>query len=291
MKQFYEFIRQREEHNKEQLATVLTIFSALFHSCTYALFKGSHQSVSKVFIDRGVLTMIILWFQNGDVDYFPKNYKYIIIFALFGGLGTALFFGSMMFITVGEAVPIFQMNSLFSQIFAICIIGDKLRIKVFMTTIICLFGVLLISRPQFNSEAVAHMIGCVIGLMGSMVASIGFVTVNLAGKQPAGLLTFYFHFFQLAINAIAIFYVGYSPISIKYIFRVCLMSFSGYMGFQCSFKALQYVSYNKIANYNYLQLVYSMILDYLLFSIIPHYLSVLGSLVIVGSILYQINSS
>ena len=34
-----------------------------------------------------------------------------------------------------------------------------------------------------------------------------------------------------------------------------------------------------------------MILDYLLFSIIPHYLSVLGSLVIVGSILYQINSS
>ena len=30
-----------------------------------------------------------------------------------------------------------------------------------------------------------------------------------------------------------------------------------------------------------------MILDYKLFSIIPHYLSVLGSLVIVGSILYQ----
>ena len=130
-----------------------------------------------------------------------------------------------------------------------------------------------------------------LGLIGVLGASCAYVTISWIGKQAHPLISVnYFATWCTLISTIALIFIPSVPFRLPATLREWLLLLSlGVSGFVMQFlltSSLAHKRSNKVLNIVYIQMVFALGFDKILFNQTPGLLSILGSSLILGSVIW-----
>ncbi|KAG0175469.1 hypothetical protein DFQ28_000773 [Apophysomyces sp. BC1034] len=117
--------------------------------------------------------------------------KWLVFRGLVGSIGLALFFYSITQLPLADATVVFFLGPTFTAILAAAILGEAFTLFDGVCSILCMAGVVLVSKPQFlfgdgghggPSNGLQRLIAIAAALVGAMMSAVAYVTVRKIGK-------------------------------------------------------------------------------------------------------------
>jgi drug/metabolite transporter (DMT)-like permease len=264
-------------------AVALMLISAFAFSIMSAMVKlsGDIPIFEKVFF-RNLIGLIIAYImvKNSKARLFGKreNQKYLFFRSILGLLGVILNFYALRYLVLSDASMLNKISPFFVTLFAIMFLKEKIT-KVHIPTLIIVFlGALLIIKPQFNLAVMPSLAGFV----SAMFAAGAYVLIRfLSGREKSATIVFYFTF----ISVIAMFplmILNYQkPTILQFAFLVGTGIFAAIDQFALT-NAYRYAPAGEVSIYNYLSIIFSAIIGFIIWSEVPDFLSVIGTLIIIA---------
>ena len=271
------------------------VLSAFFF-CLMTIFvklAGNELETMQIVFFRGVFTLIITY-------YLVRKYKasiwgnYRSVLFLRGITGSiALFFvyESLQRFSIPEATVIQYLYPIFTAIFGVFFLHEKLSLKIYVAILFGLVGVYTIFEFPFILSSQSILIEDLsIAMIGACLTGAAYVLVRKASKlgESPYTIMFYFPFFSVLISLPFMFSAWTMPSMLcwVYIFFVGVFTQLGQLFLTFGYKVLPA---GKAASTSYVQVPFSIIAGTLLFkdSLTVHF--IIGSLVIFFSIFLIIN--
>lgn len=199
-----------------------------------------------------------------------------------GWAGVAILFSGVIYIPASDAVAITFLNPVFAMLLAIFVLKERLKINRWIAVVISLLGTVVLLRPSLDFESNFFAYLC---LVGAVIMGVEILCIKvLSEREP---------FLQiLFINNLIATLIGVFPMILFFkipniIQLIQLVSIAGAMVLGQFFflNAMKGTETTFIAPFFYSTLVFVMILDLVLFGVIPDVISLIGaSLIILGGI-------
>lgn len=274
---------------------VYMVLSAFFF-CLMTIFvklAGNELETMQIVFFRGVFTLIVTY-------YLVRKYKastwgnYRSVLFLRGITGSiALFFvyESLQRLSIPEATVIQYLYPIFTAIFGVFFLHEKLSLKIYVAILFGLVGVYTIFEFPFILSSQSILLEDLsIAMIGACLTGAAYVLVRKASKlgESPYTIMFYFPFFSVLISLPFMFSAWTMPSTLcwVYIFFVGVFTQLGQLFLTFGYKILPA---GKAASTSYVQVPFSIIAGTLLFkdSLTVHF--IIGSLVIFFSIFLIIN--
>ena len=185
---------------------------------------------------------------------------------------------------IAEVTAIGFSRNLFLAILAVIFLAEKNSIQRVLATIAGFIGILIIMRPGhdvFEGAALIALAGA--GLGATMMVLIR----KLTASDSNAIMMAYPSLAIVLATSIPAYFFWITPTGYE-LFLLVAMSFMGIIGQWCLIQGFRLGEATAVAPASYMRLIFATILGYFLFAEIPDFMSVLGTLVIVGSNLYLI---
>lgn len=250
--------------------------------------------------DRALCSLILLsiffyftkQFGSVKTTYEPK----VLLISAGGCFCDTIYFIAVLSLPISEMVTIVSTIAIFNGILGSYLLGEPyLRIEKILGAISFL-GVFLIVRPPFifGSEGVVAdaptgaLPRYVAGLLGLLNAVVGsFIQVSLReiqARMPPLIVTFYFNLgFVTLLGGYFVMFGSHKTLSFHEITMIIGSSVFHLANFFLIVKALQLEKPSVVGLVGYTNLVFSPIIDLVVFGTLPSFYTVLGALLIVGS--------
>ncbi|EJF89053.1 DMT family transporter [Bartonella tamiae] len=183
---------------------------------------------------------------------------------------------------LAEVTSIFQAYPLFGTIFAILLLKEQVGWRRISALIIGFIGILIMLRPGVGALGP----GAIWALIGALLFALYMALTRLVGGIDKPQTSFFYvGIVGLVIMTIGLpfFWVTVEKQHIPFIVLLCCTSVFGHF---LMIKALSIAPLTVIQPFNYLQLVWSVIIGYLVFSDIPDIYTFIGAFLVVGSGLF-----
>lgn len=275
-------------------------------SSTVSRFVPRIPPVQFIFL-RGLLTIlpyyVYLHYANkvDDLKANLKNYK-LYFNAFLANVSTILFYVAMTRITLNETYTIYSTIGILNGLLASFILKDPYTNLEKILGLVSFLGVILIVRPPIifgyteedltphANSSISHAVAGCLAFFSAVTASLYLIGVRASRSNvDPYVMTFY-------VNASTVFWYGlYFLLFGEYI----TPTFSEYFGcfvfgalsiaalVVVSF-ALKYATPSVVGILDYAQLVFSLLVDIILFGEYPAFLTIVGALLILGSCLYLV---
>ncbi len=161
------------------------------------------------------------------------------------------------------------------------VLGEKIRLRSWLATGIGFAGVLLIARPSGELNG----IGVVFALCAALTYSLyQILTRKLAATEPPMRQLFYIALVGTVIMSffLPFFWSGFSP-TLTQALLILSLGFYGGVGHFLFIRAFHESPASRLAPLVYVQMVWAMLLGWLVFGHFPDHVSILGMLVIGGA--------
>jgi drug/metabolite transporter (DMT)-like permease len=199
-----------------------------------------------------------------------------------GFIGNVCFFFALINLTIGDTVTIQFSRPLIMVVLAAIFLGEAIGARRAIATIIGFGGVLIITRP-FGEGFDPWVLSAVGGaLFGSLVV----VCVKLLSRtESTPVIMFYYALYTTLFSLIPAAFVWQAPTLEQWglLFLTGTLSIVG-QGMFTHGVGLGETSF--VMPFDYLRIVYSFLLGFVLFSEVPGYWSLAGAAVIVGASVY-----
>ena len=280
------------------------LIAAFFANFQAVLVKSlDGLKTSQIFFVRSVIVILICVSYLTLADRFNEivnsfNLRMVSI-GLTGGLGLCLFYYSLNFLPLSEAVVIYFAIAFFNGIIARIFLKEKYTAREKFMGIINIVGVLLIARPRvvfheeevdiseekFMTDNVSHSSAAVLCFVSTAFASGSQVLIRSMDKErdpniPVIYINLAIFVFTSARIWISGFTIGITFYEFLGAFAVAV---ANVVGMYFSVRALRLEKPSVIGIVTYSQLIYSLIWDFLLFDEIPSWYTVIGTGLILGS--------
>lgn len=170
---------------------------------------------------------------------------------------------------------------LWSILLAALVLGERIRIRRSIATIVGFVGVVLMVQPQSGIEPAA-----LVALLGAVLASCAITTMkNLTRTEPSDRIVFYFLFYGTLILAIPAVPVFQMPTAVEWGWLV-LFGFFGSSGQYFLTRAYAAGEMTIVAPLDFLRVVVAGVLGYVLFDEIPDSWAFIGAAVVVSACAY-----
>ncbi|CAK93526.1 unnamed protein product (macronuclear) [Paramecium tetraurelia] len=222
---------------------------------------------------------------------YPKEKMPYIIKSQVGiGIGTLFYFYGVKLISLSEAVILFCTNSIWSQIMVSIMNKEGITKSRLFNSILCIIGVILIANPQLKSQdQLQHVIGCLCILACSIIQSYAFIIMKQIGTEiPSSVTVTYFNVIMLFLSSVQQQYVATFEYFDDYFFYSFGFSIFTLLAQVIKFRAQTMVTYDKICNYSYSQMIYIIIIDFLVFRTVMSKLCIIGALFIISGVFKQL---
>ncbi|MDB9824573.1 DMT family transporter [Alphaproteobacteria bacterium] len=190
------------------------------------------------------------------------------------------------------AYPILLSAPVFLTIMGVIFLREKLNIYKVLSLIIAMTGVILISGFSFNQGY--NKEGIILLLIGSLLVAVLDLTVRLFGKKETTIaLSFYNLFFAAAIFAL-LSLNSLQPIMFLDLAAITAGGFLDGVGMLLLVFALKNIEASYVSITHYSQILYGLIIGYIIFSHVPSYIEIIGSILIILSgylIYFKLNES
>jgi len=202
-----------------------------------------------------------------------------------GFLGNVCFFFALINMAIGDTVTIQFSRPLIMVLLAALFLGEAVGGRRAVATAIGFVGVLIITRPfgeGFNPWVLAAVGGA---LFGSLVV----VAVKLLSRtESTPVIMFYYALYTTLFSLIPALFVWQAPTPMEWglLFLTGALSIVG-QGMFTHGVGLGETSF--VMPFDYLRIVYSFLLGFLLFAEVPGVWSLTGAMVIVGASIYLLH--
>eukprot|EP01017_Pseudomicrothorax_dubius_P040606 TRINITY_DN6377_c0_g1_i4.p1 TRINITY_DN6377_c0_g1~~TRINITY_DN6377_c0_g1_i4.p1 ORF type:complete len:231 (-),score=9.94 TRINITY_DN6377_c0_g1_i4:4-696(-) len=197
----------------------------------------------------------------------------LILRGFFGFFAVGFSYAALHLIKFSEAVPIMQTAPMWTAVFSVLLIGEKLTIDVILNIVLCFSGVLLITLSKSAKEDKslptsdsARMLGICCCLLSSLGRASVNVLIRKTGKK-VNILSFAFYFYvanaMFSMPCMMYEHWGDHPIS-DYLYVAGIAIFA-YVAQLCYTRGLQLEKAAKVAALAYTQIMWAAILDIVVF--------------------------
>jgi drug/metabolite transporter (DMT)-like permease len=195
-------------------------------------------------------------------------------------LSTLLFFSTVKYVGVAEAISISFVAPLVVVFLAWPILGERITAMGVVAVVLGFVGVLVVIRPGSAVFQWASVL-----LLGSAIcyAIYQIIIRRLAGVDHPATSIFYSVLLGAILLSVLVPFVWKAPRDGVDWLLLCSLGALGGLGHYCVARAMTYASANFVAPFNYTQMIGSVIVGYLMFAEVPDLYTWLGTALIVGA--------
>ena len=192
---------------------------------------------------------------------------------------TLSFFTALRYLPVAEASAIGMIAPLMVTALAIPLLGEKVGRRRWLAVGVGLIGALIIIRPGFGVLSWAALLPVITAIC---YALYQITTRMLAEIDPPVTTFFYSGAVGVVVLSLAVPFVWQTPTAGGWAMMISLGLLAG-AGHFCVIQAMRRAEASVLAPFSFIQLVWVMILGYLVFGDFPDGYTLLGAAIIVGS--------
>lgn len=262
------------------------IISAFFFSLmnTFVRLSGDVPTVQKTFF-RNIIALSIalsVMLKNG-ISFRPQkgNLKFLVARAVFGTIGVLCNFYAVDHLMLSDASMLNKMSPFFSILFSFLILKERLSLVQAGIVLTAFTGSVFIIKP---SAAIFSEPAALIGLCGGLGAGLAYTMVRILGQRNEN-KSFIVLFFSVFSCIVTLPYIvmNFEPMTFKQIMYLIGAGIAAAGGQFSVTSAYCYAPAKEISVYDYSQLIFSMLLGFVIFGQIPDVFSGLGYLIIIAS--------
>ncbi|MBD0776936.1 DMT family transporter [Maribacter sp. ANRC-HE7] len=226
-------------------------------------------------------TTYILW---KGIDIWGNKKTLMLVRSFLGLTAMSLFFMSLKYLPVGTAVSLRYLSPIFATIFAVLLLGEKLRPMQWPLFFLAFLGVLILK----GFDSAIDNTGLVLILAASVFSGLVYVAIRRIGKSdPPIIIVNYFMFVGTVIGGILSIFNWKVPEGNDWWLFLGLGIF-GFFGQIFMTKAFQIAKTNVVAPLKYIEVVFTITVGVLWFGDVYTIWSFLGILMIVGALVANV---
>ncbi len=209
-----------------------------------------------------------------------NNPKFLFLRSILGMLSLSLFFMALQRIPVGSAISIRYIGPIFGAVLAMIWLKEKISRGQWISFVIAFTGVIIIKGFDLRID----MLSFVMVFMSAVFLGGVFVLIKYLSSREH-ILTIINHFMMVIIFSSLLFISKWRmPVDSEWIY-VCAIGLCGLVGQVFMTKAFQLENASVLAPFKYMELVYALIIGFLIFGETYDFMPMVGmGLIIVGMI-------
>lgn len=242
--------------------------------------------VFQIVFFRSLITSLLCmsYLRHRGISLIGKNQKYLFLRAIFGIISMALFFATVQRMPLGASVSLKYLSPIFTAIFAVIFLNEKMKNTQWLCISIALLGVFLLKGFDNRIDGV----GLTMAIIGALFGGLVYVVIRRIGQtENPMVIVNYFMFTACVLSGVAMIPSWIHPTTTQWVLLI-MIGFFGYFGQIFMTKAFQIEEANRIAPVKYAELVYSMIIGYFWFGESYVFMSIMGILLIVLAVLSNV---
>ncbi|KAG7771313.1 hypothetical protein KL931_001011 [Ogataea haglerorum] len=253
-----------------------------------------------------------LW-RDPNYPFGPNGYRiYMILRGLGGFVGVAGQYFALMYLSASDMVAMSFLAPTVTSWMAYVFLGERYTRLEAICGVTAFFGVILVARPSFifhgqettdedvsdsseiieSSSATLRLVGTGAILLSCLGTGISMCSIRKIGFHAHPLLTVSFFAlitFILSSAGAIIFQLRLEiPHTLKQWLLLSIVGIAGFVMQYLSTMGMQREKAARAMSMSYTQLLYTTVLEYLLFNHLPSPLTILGSTIIIGSVMIVI---
>ena len=247
---------------------------------------GDLPSFQKTFF-RNLVSCIIaaIFIIKNKESFFGKkeSQKILILRSIFGTIGIVLNFYAIDKLVLSDANMLNKLSPFFVIIFSALFLKERINIKQSIAIVIAFLGALFIIKPTFNLDIIPSLLG----VMGAICAAAAYTCLRvLGGKEKHYTVVFFFSLFSTVVIFPFMIVVYKSMTMTQFIYLILAGVFAsiGQFGVTLAYK---YAPSKEISIFDYSNIIFSAIISFIIFGVLPDYLSVLGYIIIFSASFYM----
>lgn len=268
--------------NKKAIIFILLSAFAFTLMSTCVKLIDSIPTYEKVFFRNLInLAVAIFILKKSKISFWgeKKNRKALFARGVLGFLGVVCNFYSVTQMNLADASMLFNLTPFFVTLFAIFIMKEKILKIEYYSLFSAFVAVLLVIKPQFNIS----FLGGLIGVLGAAFAGGAYTLVShINKKENPATIVFYFTFVSVILTIPFMLYNFVVPDFKAFIYLILTGIFATMGQFMVTL-AYKYGKPSEVAIYNYTSIIFALLLGYFIWKEIPDYLSILGSIILIGT--------
>lgn len=273
--------------DKKTKAILFLIISSLGFAAMGACVKlaGNLPSIQKSFFRNLVSCFVaLILILKHKKSFFGKreNQKYLLARSILGTLGIIANFYAIDHMMLADASMLNKLSPFFLTIFAIVFLKENMK-PVQIVALVCAFtGSLFIIKPSFS----LNTINALIGVASAIFAGGAYTFVRFLGdKEEYYTIVFYFSFVSLVLTLPSTI-IGYAPMSMYQLSILLLAGVFASVGQFGITVAYKYAPASEISIFDYVNIIFSAIIGFIMWNEVPDVYSVLGYFLIIGASIY-----
>ncbi len=203
-------------------------------------------------------------------------------------------FGALAFLPLSDATAIGYAAPLFTVVLAAVVLKETVRFYRWTAVAAGFVGVIVMLLPHLGHGALATGLsdgsakGAALGLAGAICAAFATIEVRrLTGSETTGAIVFYFSMMSTMFGALTMIPGGFlegwawhSPLSVRDAALMVILGLMGGLGQILMTQSFRHADASVIATFDYMSMIWAVIIGYVLFGELPEVLIVTGALIV-----------
>jgi drug/metabolite transporter (DMT)-like permease len=261
------------------------LLSTLFFSLMNVSVKlVSHIPAAEVIMFRSIISLLIsyIYLRRANVSVWGNNHTWLVARGVAGASALLLFFNTLQNIPLATAATVQYMSPIFTAILGIFIVKERVRPWQWVFFGLSFAGVLVIEGVETDVNTFYLWLG----VLSSVFSGIAYTIVRkLNTKEHPLVIIFYFPLVTLPVVGIYSLFNWVQPQGWDWALLL-LVGVLTQLGQYYMTMSYQSEEISKVANLNYIGIIYALILGYFLFGELFNLWSYMGmALVLLGVVL------
>jgi len=248
----------------------------------YLIGYGTYQIVFFRGLGSLILTMAILYHLK--IPMLGNNRRLLFFRALIGTASMTLFFMSLKYLSAGTAVSLRYLAPIFSAIFAIFLLKEKIKPVQWTFFLLSFMGVLVLKGFDSNMNS----IGLILIIAAAVLSGLVYITITKIGQSDHPIVIVnYFMFVATVFGGVMAFHTWKNPIGIDWLLFTGLGIF-GFLGQFYMTKAFQIAANNLVAPFKYIEVLFTGLVSFIWLGEFYNWWSVLGMIMIIAGLVMNV---
>lgn len=274
----------------ETSKAILFLITSAFFFALMAVFvrlAGDIHFIQKAFF-RNAVAFIISFFgldkdakiKGKEALIIPKGALfYLFLRAIGGSIGIFGNFYAIGHLVLSDAAILNKMAPFFAIIFSFIFIKEKIQTVPFIAILIAFLGSMLIVKPSFDFS---QMVPTLSAFAGGVGAGLAYACVRKLStlKCNGKIIIFFFSAFSMLLS-VPYMITSFNPMTIQQFLYLLGAGVCAAIGQFTITAAYYHAPASEISIYDYSQIIFSTMLGFFFFGMIPDYLSVIGYVIII----------
>lgn len=260
---------------------VYILLSALFFSLMALTVKSvPHLPLSEKVFFRNFIGLIAISFTmvKNKVSFKIGNPKLMLLRSLFGLGGVGLYYAALERLALGDAVILNKLSPIFVIIFAIIFLKEPYHKGQVWVIVIGVIGALLIIKPSFDLSVVP----AIYALLSAVSAGAAYAVIRRLTKyDKPTVIVFYFCLFSSVTMMPFMMLEGFVVPNFNEFLGLLGIGVFALTAQLFMTNAYKYAPASELSIYNYVEIIFSLLFGFVIWSERPDVVSILGAVMII----------